>query len=36
MEQKTKFSIWYVVFAMWGVLIVHNYLSSQFAPQIVP
>ena len=36
MEQKTKFSIWYVVFAMWGVLIVHNYLSTQFAPQIVP
>ncbi len=36
MEQKTKFSIWYVAFAMWGVLIVHNYLSTQFAPQIVP
>ena len=36
MEKKTKFSIWYVVMAIWGVLIIQNYIASQFAPRIVP
>ena len=36
METKTKFSIWYVVIAIWGILIIQNYIASQFAPRIVP
>ena len=36
METKTKFSLWYVVVAMWGVLILHNYIASQMAPRILP
>lgn len=36
MEKKTKFSIWYVVMAIWGVLIIQNYIASQFAPRVMP
>ncbi|MGV8075420.1 MAG: ATP-dependent zinc metalloprotease FtsH [Syntrophobacteraceae bacterium] len=36
METKTKFSLWYVVGAVWGVLIIHNYIASQLAPRILP
>jgi len=36
MEKKTKFSIWYVVLAIWGVLIIQNYIASQFAPRVMP
>jgi cell division protease FtsH len=36
METKTKFSLWYVVVAIWGVLILHNYIASQMAPRILP
>lgn len=36
MEKKTKFSIWYFLFAIWGVLLVQNYIASQYAPRAVP
>lgn len=36
METKTKFSIWYVVFAIWGVLLVHNFIVSQYEPRALP
>lgn len=36
MEKKTKFSIWYVVMAIWGVLIIQNYIASQFTPRVLP
>ncbi len=36
MEKKTKFSIWYVVAAIWGVLIIHNYIASQHEPVHLP
>ena len=36
METKTKFSLWYVLIAVWGILILQNYIASQFAPRILP
>lgn len=36
MEKKTKFSIWYFLFAIWGVLVVQNYIASQYAPKALP
>ncbi len=36
MEKKTKFSLWYVLIAVWGILILQNYIASQFAPRILP
>ncbi len=36
MEKKTKFSLWYVVLAVWGILIIQNYIASQFAPKVLP
>lgn len=36
MENRTKFSIWYVVLAIWGVLIIHNYIASQYQPRTIP
>jgi len=36
MEKKTKFSIWYVLFAMWGILLIHNVIVTYYAPRTIP
>ncbi|MBN2283891.1 MAG: ATP-dependent zinc metalloprotease FtsH [Deltaproteobacteria bacterium] len=36
MEKHHKFSIWYVLIAIWAVLIVQNYLSTVFAVKVIP
>ena len=36
MEKHHRFSIWYVLIAMWLVLIVQSYLSAMFAAQTIP
>lgn len=36
MEKKTKFSVWYFLFAIWGVLVVQNFIASQYAPKALP
>jgi len=36
MEKKTKFSIWYVLFAVWGVILLHNFIASQYEPRVLP
>ncbi len=33
MEKKTKFSIWYVLIAIWGILFLQNLFFSQFRPR---
>ncbi len=36
MESKTKFSIWYVVAAIWGVLLLQDFIAAQYRPRTVP
>lgn len=36
MESKTKFSIWYVIAAIWGVLLLQDLISAQYRPRTVP
>ena len=36
MEKHHKFSIWYVLFGVWIVLIIQSYLSSFFAIKTIP
>ena len=36
MENKTKFNIWYVLAAVWGVLLLQNMIFDQFRPTIIP
>ncbi|HYK87883.1 MAG TPA: ATP-dependent zinc metalloprotease FtsH [Acidobacteriota bacterium] len=36
MEKQHKFSIWYVLLAVWGVLIVQSYVASMLATQVIP
>jgi len=36
MEKRHKFSIWYVFIALWAVLIVHSYIDSMLATQMIP
>jgi len=36
MEKKTKFNIWYVILAIWGVLLLQNMIFSQFRPKVIP
>lgn len=36
MEAKTKYSLWYVVIAIWGIIIIQNFIASQFAPRVLP
>ena len=36
METKTKYSLWYVVIAIWGIIIIQNLIASQFAPRVLP
>lgn len=36
MENSTKFNIWYVLIAIWGVLLLQNMIFSQMRPIIIP
>ncbi|HNS57004.1 MAG TPA: ATP-dependent metallopeptidase FtsH/Yme1/Tma family protein, partial [Smithellaceae bacterium] len=36
MENKHKFSIWYVLLGIWVVLIIQSYIASMFAVQVIP
>ena len=36
MENKHKFSIWYVLLGIWVVLIVQSYIASMLASQVIP
>jgi cell division protease FtsH len=36
MERHHKFSIWYVLFGIWIVLLLHNYLAAAFAIRTIP
>jgi len=36
MENKTKFNVWYVLAAVWGVLLLQNLIFDQFRPTIIP
>jgi len=36
MEKNTRFNIWYVLAAVWGVLILQNMIFDQFRPQVLP
>ena len=36
MEKQHKFSVWYVMLAIWGVLLIQNYIASMFAVQVIP
>ena len=36
MEQKTKYSIWYVIIAIWGVLLMQQFIAEQLAIKVIP
>ncbi|WP_054029668.1 ATP-dependent zinc metalloprotease FtsH [Desulfatitalea tepidiphila] len=36
MENKTKFNIWYILMAVWGILLLQNLIFSQFRPKVIP
>ncbi len=36
MEKRHKFSIWYVLFGVWVVLIIQSYIASILATQVIP
>ncbi|RJQ70833.1 MAG: ATP-dependent metallopeptidase FtsH/Yme1/Tma family protein [Desulfobacteraceae bacterium] len=36
MEKQHKFSIWYIILGIWGVLIIQNLLVSAFAIETIP
>ena len=36
MEKKTKFHIWYFILAIWGVILLQNFIFSQFRPVVIP
>ncbi len=36
MEKNTKFNVWYVLAAVWGVLFLQNMIFDQFRPQVLP
>lgn len=36
MEKHHKFSIWYVLLAIWGILIIHNLIFSALATRVIP
>jgi cell division protease FtsH len=35
MEHNTKFNIWYLLAAVWGVLLLQNLIFDQFRPQVI-
>jgi|GEM_PF-2289042 len=34
MEKHHKFSIWYILLGIWGILILHNFIFSAFATRV--
>lgn len=36
MQNKTKFNIWYVLLAVWGIILLQNLIFSQFRPRVIP
>jgi cell division protease FtsH len=36
MEKKTKFSIWYILVALWGVFLLHDIIALQYRPKDIP
>lgn len=36
MEKKQKFNIYYILLAVWGVLILQNFIFGQFRPKVIP
>jgi len=36
MEKKHKFNIYYILMAVWGVLILQNLIFGQFRPKVIP
>ncbi|MFZ5569975.1 MAG: ATP-dependent zinc metalloprotease FtsH [Thermodesulfobacteriota bacterium] len=36
MENKTKFNVYYIVLAMFGVLVLQNMIVGQLAPRVIP
>ncbi|MCU0588132.1 MAG: ATP-dependent zinc metalloprotease FtsH [Syntrophobacteraceae bacterium] len=36
MEKATRFSIWYVLLAVWGVLLIQDFIAQQFRPRHIP
>lgn len=36
MEKKHKFNVYYVLMAVWGVLILQNLIFGQFRPKVIP
>ena len=36
MEQNTKFNVWYVLAAIWGVIFLQSLIFDQIRPQIIP
>lgn len=36
MEKKTKFSIWYVILAFWGLLLIQNFYIQAFQTEEIP
>ncbi len=36
MEKRHKFSVWYVLFGMWVVLLIQSYIASMLATQVIP
>ncbi len=36
MDKKTRFNIWYVILAIWGVLLLQNLIVAQYKPKVIP
>ena len=36
MENKTKFSLWYIIVALWGVFLLHDIIALQYKPKVIP
>jgi cell division protease FtsH len=36
MEKTTRFSLWYVILAIWGVLFIQDLIAEQFRPRHIP
>jgi cell division protease FtsH len=36
MEKHHKFSIWYVLLGVWFILIIHNWIASMYAVEVIP
>jgi len=36
MDKKTKFHLWYVIIAIWGVILFQNMIGAQYRPKSIP